>query len=71
MLCQRNIKRAERIVELYNHAAIFKNTSVLKKFLRAYITQQCTRNKFFYFFYLKNDQEGKRIGQTTKMSAKF
>ena len=30
MLCQRNIKRAKHIVELYKHAAIFKNMSVLK-----------------------------------------
>ena len=50
-----NKKSTECIVELYNHAGIFKNTrqvprevgSVLKNSQTcAYVTQQCKRNKF-------------------------
>ena len=54
---RRNKKRAECIVELYKHARIFKNTrevqrstSVLKN-SQVLITQQCSRNEIFYFFY--------------------
>ena len=53
----RNKKRAQCIVELYKHARIFKNTrevqrstSILKN-SQVLITQQCSRNEIFYFFY--------------------
>ena len=50
-------KRAECVVELYKHAGIlrtpekcFSHFSSVVKFLRAYITQQFTRKKFFISF---------------------